>query len=400
MPAEALPLDPAECQRRQRQALLAGAVGLGFVALGWVIDRPTAVRSYLWAYNFWLGVALGSLVLLMLQFVTGGVWGLILRRILEAAARTLPLMALLFLPIALGMHDVYIWTNHDVVASNHLLEQKTWYLNVPRFLSFAAGYFVIWIALGWSVNRWSLAQDRPDADPTERHLQKLSAAGLGLYALTITFASIDWVMSLEPHWYSTIFGPLFGVGQMLSAFSFATVALVLLSDRPPLAGILGRPHFRDLGSLLLAFVMVWAYFGFSQFLLIWSGNLPIENPYYLRRAQGGWQFLAIVIVLGNFVLPFLLLLSGNIKRTSKKLLGVAALVLVMRMLDLYWMIAPAQPGPDGLGVVTLPGALSWTDLAALVGIGGIWLAMFLGELQKRPLLPSYDPLLVEAGHFE
>jgi hypothetical protein len=354
-----------------------------------------------WTFSIAASIAaLGCLALSLLQYLTGGVWGLILRRIMEASTRTLPVLAVLFVPIVLGMREVYLWSNHDVVASDHLLEHKQWYLNVPFFFGRAIAYFAIWIAIALVMNRWSIAQDRPDAGGDPRDMRKLAAGGLVLYALTITFASIDWVMSLEPHWFSTIFGPLFGVGQVLSGLSFSTVVLLIFADRPPFAGLLGRPHFRDLGSLLLAFVMVWAYLGFSQFLLIWCGNLPTENPYYLRRLQGGWQYLALVIVIANFVLPFVLLLSGDVKRTAGKLLAVAALVLGMRMLDLFWMIVPAQPGRDSRGLGAVDFTFNWTDLAAPVGIGGIWLAVFLGQLQQRPLLPTFDPLLAEVHHHE
>ena len=399
MAVDALPLDAELSRRWQRTAVLFGGAGLALVAIGWLVDRPAAVRSYLWAYIDWLGVALGSLALTMLHYLTGGVWGLILRRILEAAARTLPLMTLLFLPIALCVPDLYAWANPDIVAHDEVLLHKQWYLDVGFFLSRAAAYFIIWNLLALILLRWSLAQDSANP-PTPQPLRRLAAGGMLLYAVTITFASIDWVMSLEPHWYSTIFGPLFGVGQLLSALSFGTVVLLLLADRPPLAGLLGRPHFRDLGSLLLAFVMFWAYLGFSQYLLIWSGNLPPENPYYLRRTQGGWQYLAVLILLGHFILPFVLLLSGDVKRTRSKLLAVAAMLLVMRAIDLYWMIAPAPPFVGETGAVSFSQAFSWLDLAAPVGVGGVWLAAFLGQLQRRPILPNYDPLLAEAQHHE
>lgn len=399
MAADALPLDPAECRRWQGKSLIAGVVGLALMGLGWMVDQPAAVRSYLWAYLFFLGIALGSLALVLLNFLVGGVWGLIVRRILEAATRTIPLLTLLFVPIVLSLRAVYIWAIPEVVAADHMLQHKAWYLNVPFFFWRAAAYFAIWNALIWLLNRWSVAADRPDAgDP--RHLRQLGAGGLVLYGLTITFAAVDWIMSLEPHWFSTIFGPLIGVGQMLSALSFGIVGVVMFADKSPLAGVLGRPVFRDLGSLMLAFVMVWAYLGFSQYLLIWCGNLPVENPYYLRRVQGGWQYVALLLVVTSFILPFVLLLSGDVKRTRSKLLLVAGLVLATRMLDQFWLVVPAQPGTEARGLGAVGFSLHWTDIAAPVGIGGIWIAVFLGQLQKRPLLPSYDPLLEEAHHHE
>jgi hypothetical protein len=397
--ADALPLDPADCRRWQRNALIAGVAGLALMGLGWAIDQPAAVRSYLWAYLFFLGIALGSLALVLLNFLVGGVWGLIVRRVLEAATRTMPLLTLLFVPIVLSLPAVYIWAIPEVVAADHMLQHKAWYLNVPFYFWRAVGYFAIWNGLVWLLNRWSVAQDRPDAgDP--RHLRQLGAGGLVLYGLTITFAAVDWIMSLEPHWFSTIFGPLIGVGQMLSALSFGIVVVVIFADKPPLAGVLGRPVFRDLGSLMLAFVMVWAYLGFSQYLLIWCGNLPVENPYYLRRVQGGWQYVALLLVATSFILPFVLLLSGDVKRTRSKLLLVAGLVLATRMLDQFWLVVPAQPGTAARGLGAVGFSIHWTDIAAPLGIGGIWLAVFLGQLQKQPLLPSHDPLLEEAHHHE
>jgi hypothetical protein len=409
---DALPLEPTEFQRYQRRALGIGAVGLVLCAVAWALQPAAFFRSYLWAFNFFLGIALGCLVLVMLQFLTGGAWGLVLRRVLEAASRTLPVLAVLFLPLVIGfflpaeggLRAVYIWADPAVVSQDHTLQHKVPYLNVGFFLVRAAFYFGVWLAVMYLVNRWSVDEDRPDAgDP--RHLRKLSSAGLMLYGLTITFASIDWVMSLEPRWYSSIFGALFGVGQVLSALAFSIVALVLLANRPPLAAVVGRPILRDLGNLMLAFVMIWAYLSFSQFLLIWAGNLPTEIPFYLRRFQGGWQWVGLGLVLFHFALPFVLLLSFELKRHGSRLLAVAALVLAMRAVDLFWQIIPAQPGPEGHGAFGLAdwagiASVAWTSLAAVVGIGGVWLAVLLGQLQRRRLLPAHDPLLAEALHHE
>jgi hypothetical protein len=394
-------------------ALGAGVAGLALCLVGWLVQPTVFFRSYLWAFNFFLGIALGCLVLDMLQFLTGGAWGLVLRRLLEAVSRTLPVLAVLFVPLAIGfflpaddgLRDIYIWANPAVVSQDEALRHKAPYLNVPFFLIRAAIYFGVWLTVMLLVNRWSAAADRPDAaDP--RHLRMLSAAGLMLYGATITFASIDWVMSLEPRWYSSIYGALFGVGQVLSAMAFAVLVLVLLSARPPLAGVVGRPILRDLGSLMLAFVMIWAYLAFSQFLLIWAGNLPTEIPFYLRRFQGGWQWVGVALILFHFALPFALLLSFEVKRNGSRLLIVAAIVLVMRAVDLFWQIIPAQPGPDGSEALSLKYDLArtanvvWTSVAALVGVGGVWTAVLLAQLQRTRLLPNYDPLLAEALHHE
>ncbi len=402
MATDALPLEPADYQRWQRLALGVGVGGLVLCALGGLLHPDAFFRSYLWSYTFYLGIALGCLVLVMLQFLTGGAWGLVLRRVFEAASRTLPVLALLFVPLLFGLHRLYIWTDPEVVAHDHELQFKTrWWLNEPFFIGRAVGYFAIWMIITWLLNRWSVAEDRPDAsDP--RRLRRISAAGLVLYGLTITGAAIDWVMSLEPRWVSSLFGALFGIGQVLSGMAFAVIVLVLLADRPPLAGIVGKPFLRDFGSLLLAFVMVWAYMAFSQFLLIWSGNLPMEIAYYLRRFQGGWQWLALALVLFQFALPFVLLLSRDVKRNPRTLITVAGVVLAMRAVDLLWLIVPAQPGADGKNVVDMWPSFSGllAGVGALVGIGGVWLATFLWQLQRRRVLPQYDPLMAEALHHE
>jgi hypothetical protein len=418
---DALPLESAAVRRYQRIAVIAGVAGLLLCALGWLVTPDRFFRSYLWAYCFFIGLALGSMALDMLQFLTGGVWGLVIRRILEASARTLPILALLFLPLAAGflipsrtegttghappaVAGVYLWTNPDFVAhaTEHGEEQELkykYYLNVPFFLIRAAVCFGVWITFMVFVTRESAAMDRPGGPDREpRRLRMVSAAGLVVYGLTVTVMAIDWIMSLEPDWVSSIFGPLVGIGQVLNALAFTVIVLVLVGDRPPLAAAVGRPVLRDLGSLMLTFVMLWAYMSFSQLLLIWSGNLPSEIPYYLRRVQGGWQVFAVALVLLHFAAPLVLLLMHDVKRNRRTLLQVAGLLMVMRAIDLYWQIMPAQPGETGLGVVSfLP---SWTDVVAPVGIGGIWLAAFLGQLVRRPLLPSYDPRMGDAAHHE
>jgi hypothetical protein len=352
-------------------------------------------RSYLIAFMFWLGVGLGSLAILMLHHLTGGAWGLVIRRHLEAATRTIPFLTLAFLPIAIGVRALYIWARPDVMAADPVLQAKQLYLNVPFFLARAVFYFAVWNLLAYLINRWSLEQDEGGRQPvgSERKFRVLSAPGLMAYGLTITFASVDWVMSLDPHWFSTIFGVLFMGAQALSAMAFAIIALASTSRYEPLEDVVEPSHFHDLGKLLFAFVMLWAYFAFSQFLIIWSGNLPEEIPWYIERLHGGWGIVALVVLIGSFVLPFLLLLSRDIKRNRVAVGTIAALVLVVRVVDLLWMIAP-RPGAHGLPV-------HWLDVTLPLALGGLWVALFARELTRRRLLAVNDPYFEEVfahGH--
>jgi hypothetical protein len=369
-----------------------GALGVGVVgAVGGIAGAFAApeqfFRSYLVAYLFWFGIALGSLAILMIQHITGGRWGAVIRRLLESATRTLPLLILLFLPLLFGLPHLYEWARPEAVAHDPVLQNKSKYLNVPFFLVRAFGYFTAWSALVWLLNRWSLQQDE-GADPSvARRLENLSRGGLLLLGLTVTFASIDWVMSLEPHWFSTIYGILFAGGQVLSAFAFVIPVAALLADRPPFSTVISAESFHDLGKLLLAFVMLWAYFAFSQFLIIWSGNLPEETPWYLNRLQGGWEWFGVAIIAFHFALPFVLLLSRDLKRSARALSLVAAGVIIVRFVDLFWLINPVF-SPAAF-------AVHWLDVATLAGVGGLWLAMFVQQLKGRPLVPLGDPALAD-----
>ena len=386
---------------RRSTALMAGAAGLVLCAIGFFIDREHFFRAYLIGYLFWLGIALGSLALMMVHHQSGGAWGLVIRRIFEAATRTLPALALLFIPIVLGMHDLYPWTHADHVEHDPVLRHKALYLNVPFFLARAVFYFACWIGFAMVLNRWSKAQDEGDALATRR-MQLLSGAGLVAYGLAITFASVDWVMSINPHWFSTMFGFLFMGGQGLSALAF-TIVIATALWRGPLHEVYNPGHFHDLGKLMLAFVMLWAYFNFSQYLIIYSGNLVEEIPYYIDRTNGGWQYLALVLVVFHFAAPFALLLSRDLKRNAPRLVFVAVAILVMRLVDLHFLVSP-DFDPSGVNRHLLPAGEShaahlfihWLDLAAPIGIGGIWLWLFLTQLAQRPLLPIRDPQLAQA----
>jgi hypothetical protein len=386
-------LTDSQWQRMRQRALVAAGAGAAFFAIiGTVLAFTDGVtnprqffQSYLVAFTYWVSVPLGCLVVLMVQHLTGGAWGLVLRRVLEAGARTLALLAALFVPLLFGLSSLYLWTQPGEVPE----DKASLYLNVPFFVVRSAGYFAVWLAFVVLLTRGSAEPEGQASSGRQRRFARVSGPGLIVYGLTITFASIDWVMSLEPNWSSTIYPVMFAVGQLLTGFTFALAVLLLLAERPPLADVLNRRHLRDLGSLLLAFVMMWAYIAFSQFLLVWVGNLEEEIPWYLRRLRGGWEWLALTLVLFHFVLPFLLLLSSDVKTNSRTLAKVAIALLVVRFLDVFWWIEPAYPHEGQYFFWLL-------DLSATAALGGVCGWWFLGQLRQKPVLPLDDPYLPEA----
>jgi hypothetical protein len=375
-------------EKLQRSGLAVGGPFLLALAVGFALDRGQFFRSYLLGWLFWVGIGVGCLGLAMLNHLTGGLWGLVPRRFHEAAARTLPLMGLLFVPVLLGVTSLYSWAKPETVAADAVLQQKAAYLNVPFFAGRAVLYFAVWGLLGWLVSSWSRQQDGGTNPARAGRLRGLSAVGLVLLSLTTTFAAIDWGMSLAPHWFSTIYGVLFIVGWTLSALSFTIVLMSRLRGEEPFTKVLQPVTVHDLGKLLLAFTMLWGYVNFSQFLIIWSGNVSEETPFYLRRLHGGWQGVAIVLLVFHFALPFALLLSRPLKRSARALGAVAALMLVMQLVDLYWLI-----GPDllGHGHEDAPLRVHWMDLAAAPGLGGLWLFLFARQARAAPVLPTGEP---------
>lgn len=326
---------------------------------------------------------MGSLALLMLQHLTGGGWGLVIRRVLEAATRTLPLMLALFIPVLAGAKWLYPWTHPEEIATHPSLAEKVdKYLNLPFFTARAALYFAIWLVLAFYLNRWSLQQDRTAEPALATRMRVLSGPGLVLFILTVTFASIDWYMSLEPEWFSTIYGFIFVGAWAVGALAFVIAVMALLSQHEPMQRVVAPLHFHDLGKLLLALVMLWAYFAFSQFLIVWSGNLPEEIEWYLPRGQGGWGALALAVIILHFGLPFLFLLSRSLKRNPQRLVIVAVLILLMRLIDLLWMLAPSFTGEHFY--------ISWMDVVAPLAIGGLWISAFVWQLGKRALIPMND----------
>jgi hypothetical protein len=367
----------------QRRFLLAGLAAVAVSLVGLFLNPRQFLQSYLMGYMLCLGVTLGCLALGMIHQLSGGAWGVVLRRPIGAASRTLPVMTALFLPIAIGVKLLYPWTNADLVAQSEFLHHKHIYLNIPFFLIRAAVYFVVWNALAYFLSAWSLEQDRNPDPRIARRMQRLSAGGLLGYGLTITFASFDWLMSLDPEWFSTMYGVLIIGGQGLSALAFLILVVAWLSARPPLDRIVQPSHFHDLGNLMLAFVMLWAYFSFSQYLIIWSGNLPLEIGWYKHRLDGSWRGVGLSLILFHFAVPFVLLLSRTMKRERASVVKIAAWILVMRVVDLFWLIAP-EFHQESVWV-------SWLDVVLPLALGAVWLGCFFWQLRGRAILPVHDP---------
>ena len=388
-------MPPASLRNIRVRSVVIGVVAFAIAIVGGFMQHDPVQfhRSYLLAWEMWNNVSLGCLALLMMQHLTGGRWAFVIRRPLEAATRLFPLTALLGVPVLLGMSHLYPWANADIRSHDEHLSHSV-YLTTSGFVYRYIVYFVSWIVLAWFMNKYSARQDTLDNRLAKQRLENTAGPGLVIYVLTATFSSIDWLMSLTPNWSSTIYGFLLIAGQGLIAISFMIVVLVILEKYPPMNGILQARHFHDLGKLMLAFVMLWAYFSFSQLLLVWSGNLPEEISWYLHRMGGGWKWVDLALILFHFALPFVLLLSRDLKRASRRLAILAVLMVGMRFVDLFWLVAPNPlPGkPQGT-------TLSWLDIMLTIGIGGLWMGAYFWQLSKRPLVPLYDPTYEEVvGH--
>lgn len=380
---------PRDLKRVSTLAISVGALFFALLIFGLLVDRAQFFHAYLVGFIFWIGITIGSLALLMLQHLTGGAWGLIIRRVLEAATRTLPLMLILFIPVLVGLNQIYPWTNRAAMDQVPVLKEKAaHYLNPAFFMTRAAIYFVIWGLMVLLLNWLSLQHDRTNDRRLAKRLQMISGPGLGVLILTITFASIDWVMSLDPAWSSTIYGLIFVASWSLSALAFGILVMSWLSQREPMNAVVRTSHFHDWGNLLLTLVMLWTYFAFSQYLIIWSGNLPEETIWFVARKHGGWGVIALGIVILQFVFPFLTLLSRAAKKSPQKLAQLAVLILIMRVVDVIWLIEPSFD-PERFHV-------SWMDLVAPIAMGGLWIATFAWQLQKRSLIPINDPQLEQA----
>jgi hypothetical protein len=393
--------DSPSIGRLQQWGATVGMVGLLAGGIGAFTNLDQFFWSWLIGFLFCLGLALGSLGFLMLHHLSGGKWGLVSRRVFEASTRTLPMLLLFFVPVVLGLPRIFLWAQPDKVQADAVLQAKAPYLNVTFFTIRAAVYFAFWIFCMWLLTKWSAGQDRGEVATTRAdsvRFRTLSAPGLLFLALTLTFASVDWIMSVDPHWFSTIFGLLTLVSHGLSALAFTIAVLAMLAPEG-LSKWARAEQFHDLGKLLLAFVMLWAYLGFSQFLIIWSGNLPEELPWYIARVRGAWGIVALVLVVGHFALPFALLLSRDLKRHPHLLARVAWFVLVVRLFDTIWLVAPTLTAGHGAPAGDHAGfsfPIHWMNFAIPIGLAGVWVFLFARLLRSRALLPLNDPYFKEA----
>ena len=354
--------------RWQKRALAIGVVATILSIAGAIWNHAQFFESYLFAWLFWIGLSVGALVIVMMQNLTGGMWGLAIRNLSLAAVKTLPLLVVLFIPVLLGLHYIYPWSN-GVLSSTAGTHHKQQYLNAPFFTGRSVLYFAVLIWFGFALlrNTRNKLADYPVA---------LSAGGLISYVLCMNFASTDWVMSLTPEWYSTIFVIVFMSAHFLAALGLMTALLCLL----PQSRVLPVKAFHDLGNMLLAFVIFWIYVSFSQLLIIWSGNLPKEIAWYLPRSSGGWQWVALILALGQFLLPFALLLSREFKRSPNSLAGICIGIVVMNLINNFWFVAPAFHPQQFI--------VHWLDLGEPIAIGGFWLALFFRFLKTMPLFPA------------
>ena len=393
---------PPVAQIMQQRSLIIGVIGAVASVAGAFLAPDSFYSAYLTGFMFWLGLSLGCMAILMLYHLVGGSWGTVIRRILESGMMTLPMMLVLFIPILLNLPKLYFWDRPEALADPKIADIAHSYLNPTYILIRYIVYFAIWIGMAYLLNRWSTEQDSIAGQSTLR-FRAMSAIGLVIYSLTISFAVIDWVMSLQARWISTIYGMLFIAGEALSAFCFCVIIERILGKRNPMSDYLTDTEVHDHGKLMLAFVMVWAYFNFSQWLIIWAGNLPEEIPWYVRRMNGGWEYVGLFLVLFHFAVPFALLLSQQLKRKARTLVWLASWLIIMRIVDIFWHVEPGLTIINGHGESAVHPTfhLSWTLFAIVAGIGGLWMAYFFHNLRSRPLLAVNAPQtlrLLESSH--
>jgi hypothetical protein len=361
--------------RIQRNALIAGAVGLLLVVVGVLVDLDQVFQSYLFTYLFWLGISLGCLVWMLIHGMTGGRWGDAIHPLLEASAYLVVLMALLFIPLLFGLDRLYLWARPDAVANDALLQHKQPYLNIPFFIGRAIFYFVVWAGTILLLARWWRRLIRQPSVEMAQRVRRFSGIGLAIYGITVTFGAIDWLMSLDPFWFSTIFGVVVAAGQASASLAFASVVIAYIGHLPPFSQMLIAKDISDLGNLLLTAVIFWTYITFVQFFIIWSGNLPEEVLWYLHRLEGGWNWVPIALIFFHFIVPFVLLLSGRLKRDPRRLAMVALMILAADLLHLFWLVEPTFSAARF--------SVHWLDIVMPFFLGGLWIAAFVWRLRRQ-----------------
>jgi hypothetical protein len=374
-----------------KKLLIAGAASLVLTLVGYFVDKEQFFHSYLVAYVFWVSLGLSGLFFTMLHHLTGAEWSVVIRRIFETLMMTLPVMAIFFIPVGLGLHDLYHWSHADVVAADPALLKKSAWLNTWFFIIRTAVYFGVWFLLARTLYKASLEQDGGHKESLALKMERVSAPGMVVFALSITFASFDWLMSLDAHWYSTIFGVYIFAGSWLALLALVTLIALWLREKKVLAEEITVEHYHDLGKLMFAFTVFWAYIAFSQYFLIWYGNIPEETVFYIQRWEGSWKAVSVLLVIGHFVIPFLALVTRAAKRNLTVLKAVGLWILFMHFVDLYWLVMPSLHH-DGIH-------LSWMDVTAMVGIGGIFLWFFWTRFTSKAIVPIGDPALKTSMHF-
>jgi hypothetical protein len=368
-----------------KKSLGVGIFGFLLSVVGYFVNSHQFFYSYLTAFAFWFTIAMGGLFFVMLHHLTNATWSVVLRRIAENLMSNIIVMALLFIPMLVGIKDLYHWSHPDLVAADPLLLKKSPYLNVTFFIIRAAIYFGIWMLLNRLLYKTSLAQDHVASENQTKRFRKISAPGMILFAFTISFAAFDWFMSLDSHWYSTIFGVYIFSGGLLTGLAFITLITIYLKTKGPFGDIVTSEHYHDLGKLLFAFTIFWAYICFSQYFLIWYANIPEETVWFSARWKGAWKYFSLAIIFGHFVIPFFVLITQPAKRNHKVMVSICILLLLVHWIDLYWIIMP--------NLLTTGATLSWMDLSTMLGIGGIFMWYYLRLSAKTPLLPLNDPRL-------
>jgi hypothetical protein len=370
-----------------------GGLGLLLCVAGFFANRTEFFQSYLFAFLYWTGFTLGGLGILLMNNVVGGKWGVTTRRLLEAKMRTLPIMFLLFLPVIIGMPYLYPWVSNAAhfpelsEEARRILHHKAPYLNVPFFLVRVVIYFAIWLFWGFRVQKMTDQQDQT-GDPTlPVRLRQFSAPGLLIFVFTASFAYFDWLLSSDAEFFSTVYGAMILIGDVLQTFALTIVVLILVSGPDRFGGRINAKLLHDLGNLMFAFTIFWTYLSASQLIIVWPADLPQEIGWYLLRTRGFWKVLTWAVGLTMFAVPFLALLSQARKRNPKRLMRVAVWLLIARVIDIFWIVEPTFRNKGF--------ALYWTDFAAFIGVGGIWLYAYLGQLRRRPLLPLQDPRIAE-----